>query len=129
MAVIAFLGTFYTTPKLISNEYADESQRTKTIISRTLNLFVIAIPPALPTAVGCGVAFAAARLRTLKIFTTSPQRINLAGRIKLFVFDKTGTLTEDGLSVLGVRCAIQKNFDEFKNNSKSLEQGERWWLS
>jgi cation-transporting ATPase 13A3/4/5 len=72
MAVIAFLGTFYTTPKLISNEYADESQRTKTIISRTLNLFVIAIPPALPTAVGCGVAFAAARLRTLKIFTTSP---------------------------------------------------------
>jgi len=25
MAVIAFLGTFYTTPKLISNEYADES--------------------------------------------------------------------------------------------------------
>jgi magnesium-transporting ATPase (P-type) len=30
-------------------------------------------------------------------------RVNLAGRIKIFVFDKTGTLTEDKISITGYR--------------------------
>jgi cation-transporting ATPase 13A3/4/5 len=64
-----------------------------TIIDRALNLFAIAVPPALPAAVGAGVAFASRRLRNQKIFCISPARINIAGRITHFVFDKTGTLT------------------------------------
>jgi cation-transporting ATPase 13A3/4/5 len=40
-------------------------------------------------------------LRWKKIFCISPQKINVAGRVKYMVFDKTGTLTEEDLKVHG----------------------------
>ena len=122
MAGLALIGSFYTTPSLIEDKADDE-----TIIDRFLNLFVIAVPPALPAAVGCGVAFAARRLRQLKIFCISPPRINIAGRINHFVFDKTGTLTEEGLSVLGYRSATDKSFTKFETQSKAFEPDDSWW--
>jgi len=73
---------------MVKNEEEDTA-----IIDRSLNLFAIAVPPALPAAVGAGVIFAQKRLKDLKIFCISPARINIAGRITNFVFDKTGTLT------------------------------------
>ncbi len=74
MAGLALIGSFYTTPSLIEDKTDDE-----TIIDRFLNLFVIAVPPALPAAVGCGVAFAARRLRQLKIFCISTLALTLRG--------------------------------------------------
>ena len=74
----------------------------KTIIARTLDLITVAVPPALPAAMSCGIVFALRRLRLDgSIFCISPPRVNMAGQVDTFVFDKTGTLTEEGLSVLG----------------------------
>ena len=50
-----------------------------------------------------GIAFALTRLKFKDIYCINPSRINIAGRIQIFVFDKTGTLTEDGLTIYGLR--------------------------
>ena len=82
---------------------------------------MIAVPPALPAAMSCGIVFAIQRLKNQKIFCISPPRVNLAGRVTTFVFDKTGTLTEDGLSVHGVRPVTDEaSFSEFRPDAKDL---------
>lgn len=88
------------------------------IIDKSLNLIAITIPPALPAAMTCGTLFAIGRLKPYQIFCISPQRINVAGRIKSFVFDKTGTLTEEGLSVLGFRSAVSDPDDKYQQHSE-----------
>ncbi|CAO1626310.1 unnamed protein product [Parajaminaea phylloscopi] len=70
---------------------------------RTIDLFTICVPPALPAAMSLCTSFALRRLKRASIFCISPQRITLAGKITVAVFDKTGTLTETGLDVRGVR--------------------------
>lgn len=99
MACIAIIGFICLIGSFIRNGI-----EAKTFIDRFLNLIVICVPPALPAAMSCGVAFAIFRLKQQRIFCISPPRVNLSGRITTFVFDKTGTLTEDGLSVQGFRC-------------------------
>lgn len=99
MAMIAVLGFCAICPILIMNK-----SDVRTFIDRSLNLIVIAVPPALPAAMSCGMVFAIQRLKNCKIFCISPPRVNVAGSVTSFVFDKTGTLTEDGLSVQGFRC-------------------------
>ena len=54
----AFVGLCYIVPIMVQNEEEDT-----TIIDRALNLFAIAVPPALPAAVGAGVIFAQKRLK------------------------------------------------------------------
>jgi len=81
------------------------------VIEANLTLLTSAIPPALPAALSCGVIVAMSQLTRKGIYTTSPNRINLAGQVQTFVFDKTGTLTEDGLSVLGVRPTVAPVFN------------------
>jgi cation-transporting ATPase 13A2 len=71
------------------------------MVDRTLCLVAVAVSPALPLAITCGVIFAIQRLKKQKIFCISPPRLNLAGRVQLFIFDKTGTLTEDGVEMVG----------------------------
>lgn len=82
------------------------------IITKSFDLITIVIPPALPAALAVGVVFAQKRLRRQKIYTVSPQRINLSGSVNMALFDKTGTLTEDGLVYLGV-------LQDFKNGQIS----------
>jgi len=53
LACIAVLGFFCIMPVLIING-ADP----RTFIDRSLNLIVIAVPPALPAAMSCGMVFA-----------------------------------------------------------------------
>ncbi|XP_077866411.1 polyamine-transporting ATPase 13A3 [Saccoglossus kowalevskii] len=74
----------------------------KDIIIKALDIFTIAVPPALPAALTIGMVFAQRRLKKKGIFCISPQRINVSGTLDVVCFDKTGTLTEDHLELLGV---------------------------
>ena len=71
------------------------------IILRALDVITIAVPPALPAAMTVGTIYALQRLKKSQIYCTSPSRINISGKLKLFCFDKTGTLTENGLDYFG----------------------------
>jgi len=103
MALIAVIGFVAIFPILLVQDAS-----VRTLIDRSLNLIVIAVPPALPAAMSCGMIFAIRRLKDQKIFCISPPRVNMAGRVTTFVFDKTGTLTEDGLSVQGFRSSYEQ---------------------
>jgi len=100
MACLAIVGFGATIPLMIASGQSMDS-----LIDHSLDLITITVPPALPAAMSCGMIFAINRLKRIKIFCISPPRINVAGSVETFVFDKTGTLTEEGLSVLGFRCA------------------------
>ena len=83
--------------------------KAKMIITKSLDLITIVVPPALPAALAVGIMFAQKRLKKQNIFTVSPQRINLSGSVNMALFDKTGTLTEDGLVYLGVVTDFNSN--------------------
>ncbi len=134
MAIIAVIGFACIFPILILQDAG-----VSTLIDRSLNLIVIAVPPALPAAMSCGMVFAIQRLKNSKIFCISPPRVNIAGRVTCFVFDKTGTLTEDGLSVQGFRCSYETKlqngpleeyyctFKEFVKDPNELTVLPKWW--
>ena len=86
------------------------------IVLKSLDIFTIAVPPALPAAMSVGTVYALQRLKKQGIFCISPLRINISGRIDLFCFDKTGTLTEDGLDFCGVMRLNDQNFSEMECN-------------
>ena len=90
------------------------------VVLKSLDLITIAVPPALPAALGIGVVFALRRLRENRIYWISPPWINAAGRVKSIVFDKTGTLTEDSLKFAGVIVANEASFDSLKTNMSNL---------
>lgn len=60
----------------------------KTIIIESLDIVTITVPPALPAAMTAGIVYAQRRLKNLRIFCISPQRINICGQINLVCFDK-----------------------------------------
>jgi hypothetical protein len=72
MALVALIGFIIEVPMLIKL-----NTDVKTFIDRSLNLIVIAVPPALPAAVSCGVVFAINRLKNQKIFCISPPRVKM----------------------------------------------------
>jgi len=86
------------------------------IILRCLDIITIVVPPALPAAMTVGTYYAQNRLKKKSIFSISPQRINICGKLKLVCFDKTGTLTEDGLDMWGVvptlNATSHSNYDD-----------------
>lgn len=83
-------------------------------MKRALDLITITCPPALPATMSIGTSFAIGRLRKAAIYCISPNRVNVGGKINLWVFDKTGTLTEEGLDVLGVR-SVDRSEHEFSD--------------
>ncbi|CAO1635479.1 unnamed protein product [Sympodiomycopsis kandeliae] len=89
---------------------------------RTIDLFTICVPPALPAAMSICVTFALSRLKKSSIYCISPQRLNVAGKISIAVFDKTGTLTETGLDVRGVR--IPQEVTNSTGNGSNCRLGE-----
>ena len=74
MAVLALVGSMATLPI-----QAGMDVPLAIIIDRTLDLFTVTVPPALPAAMSCGIVFAIARLKRQNIFCISPPRINMAG--------------------------------------------------
>jgi len=106
LATMALVGMIYTIVIKVLN--GDE---TKDVVTRTLDLVTIVIPPALPAAMTAGIVFAQFRLRQSRIFCISPNTINVCGSVNCFCFDKTGTLTEDGLDIQSIRQSVNASFD------------------
>ncbi|XP_053115435.1 polyamine-transporting ATPase 13A3-like isoform X2 [Hemicordylus capensis] len=96
LVVVAGVGMLYSV--ICSVRQAEAVDR---IIRKSLDILTITVPPALPAAMTAGVVYAQWRLREKRIFSISPQRINICGQLNLMCFDKTGTLTEDGLDLWG----------------------------
>ncbi|CBQ68692.1 conserved hypothetical protein [Sporisorium reilianum SRZ2] len=91
------------------------------IALRSLDVLTIAVPPALPATLSICITFSIARLKRSHIFCLSPQRINVAGVVNMFVFDKTGTLTEEGLDVMGIRMVRDGKFTELVQREDARE--------
>lgn len=78
-----------------------------------------AIPPLLPTVFVLSVEVSSNRLKAQKIICSNPERILMAGKVRVFCFDKTGTLTKQGLDFLGIREVVDGAF------TSSLTNGSR----
>ncbi|XP_044076314.1 polyamine-transporting ATPase 13A3-like isoform X3 [Siniperca chuatsi] len=102
---VAGIGFIYTIVLSIMNKVP-----AKTIITESLDIITITVPPALPAAMTVGIVYAQRRLKRVGIFCISPQRINMCGQLNLICFDKTGTLTEDGLDLWGIQRAEDGSF-------------------
>ncbi|KAF5282157.1 hypothetical protein FQR65_LT02854 [Abscondita terminalis] len=90
--------------------YTDRKIDILTTVIRSLDIFTIVVPPALPAAMTVATVYSQNRLKKLGIFCISPQRINICGKIKLACFDKTGTLTNEGLEIYSVIPCEDSNF-------------------
>ncbi|XP_045907521.1 polyamine-transporting ATPase 13A3-like isoform X2 [Micropterus dolomieu] len=102
---VAGIGFIYTIVLSIMNKVP-----AKTIITESLDIVTITVPPALPAAMTTGIVYAQRRLKRVGIFCISPQRINMCGQLNLVCFDKTGTLTEDGLDLWGIQRVEDGSF-------------------
>ena len=89
---------------------------TLSIVKRALDVITITVPPALPTCMSIGIMFAMSCLKELKIFCTSPARVNVAGKVNIMCFDKTGTLTEEGLDTHGVLVSLDNQMQKLIPN-------------
>ncbi|KAA6376720.1 MAG: putative Vacuolar cation-transporting ATPase YPK9, partial [Streblomastix strix] len=98
LALIALLG--FIINAIMQATYGESALM---IILRAGDLVTIAVPPTLPAIMSSGISYALARLKDRKIFCISPERINVAGKVKVVCFDKTGTLTEEDLGIRGVK--------------------------
>lgn len=124
--VFTIIGFGVSIPWMKDQGYSDGD-----IGQRVLDLVTIAIPPTLPAAMTIGTSFAIYRLKKLKIFCISPPRVNVTGKVDVFVLDKTGTLTEDGLQVFGYRGCKQGSqrieFESFHDTLQSLSHENKPW--
>ena len=119
LASIAFCGFTVSVYNMIRLQSS-----VKYIVTRSLDLFTIVVPPAIHTVMSIGTIFAMRRLKERnQIYCISPPRINVASRIDLICFDKTGTLTEEGLDVKAVLPADSLlGAPGFKAQSKVVEE-------
>ena len=92
MALIASIGLVYSIILRITRNEAWQ-----VVITRSLDIITIAVPPALPIALTIGYMMAQRRLKKRSVYCTSPSAINVAGLIDVVCMDKTGTMTEGGL--------------------------------
>ncbi|XP_050438622.1 polyamine-transporting ATPase 13A3-like isoform X2 [Adelges cooleyi] len=97
MFVVATLGMGYC-----AYLYMKRQASAQYIVIRSLDIYTVVVPPALPAAMTIGIVHSLQRLKNQRIYCTCQSRINVSGKIKLVCFDKTGTLTEDGLDFSGV---------------------------
>ena len=109
LSAVALVGMTYC-----SYVYITRGSDWTMTLKRCLDIITVVVPPALPAAMTIGTFYGQKRLRKNKIFCLQPNRINVAGKIKLVCFDKTGTLTEDGLdlhSVIGTATNVDGDLD------------------
>ncbi|KAL5242619.1 hypothetical protein ACI65C_010029 [Semiaphis heraclei] len=97
LAAVATSGSIYT-----AVSKASRGLTVFDILVKSLDLFTIVIPPALPAAMTVGRLYALRRLQKHHLSCMNTRVINVCGSIDCICFDKTGTLTEDGLDMWGV---------------------------
>jgi cation-transporting ATPase 13A3/4/5 len=75
------------------------------VYSFFFGMYVVAsaLPPLLPTVFVVSVGIASERLRKRGVVCSDPQRLLVAGKVRVCCFDKTGTLTKNGMDFHGVR--------------------------
>ena len=115
IAVVAFLISLI--PMVVYKEGAFE------MITKSLDLVTIAIPPALPLAMTIGITFAMHRLKQQNIVCIAPSAINAAGSVSVVCCDKTGTLTEDSMKFHGALSGDNHSFDKFTRSKADLPVG------
>lgn len=113
LSIIALIGMLYSL--ILKVKRGDPLGE---IIKRSLDVFTIVVPPALPGALTACLAYAQNRLKNKNVYCISPRTINLCGTLNCFVFDKTGTLTEDGLDLKFV-LQVNKENSSFEQPIKS----------
>lgn len=69
------------------------------------------VSPMLKIALVAGRVAASRRLQTKGISVIDPQRIDVAGKVRVFCFDKTGTLTKEGLTLIQIKPLVQAGQD------------------
>ena len=115
LAILGACGFIYT-----AITFSLHGKTASVIIIRALDIITIIISPALPTCMTIGLMYAVKRLKRHQIFCVDPARVNICGKIKMFVFDKTGTLTEDKLAISGVVAANSGVLDNLKTDTEGL---------
>eukprot|EP00794_Sanderia_malayensis_P015960 gene15960-17566_t len=116
LAIFAAMGFTYTV-----YVFRKQGSTVGEICLRAFDVITIAVPPALPAAMSVGTIYALQRLKKVNIYCTSPSRINISGKIKLFCFDKTGTLTEDGLDIFGTIVSENGIFQDVVEDVSDVE--------
>ncbi len=92
------------------------------MITRSLDIITIVVPPALPVAMAMGTSFAVKRLKRSSIYCISPIRVNVGGKVNQLCFDKTGTLTEEGLDVVGAHPVYHRTFRNLRNEADTSDE-------
>ncbi|CAB0034628.1 unnamed protein product [Trichogramma brassicae] len=120
---VAFVGFFYTLAIMIQR-----GNSALNIVIKTLTVFTIVVPPALPSVMAVGKMYAIFRLKGKQIYCINTRAINISGSIDCVCFDKTGTLTEDGLDMMGVairddNVLLEPEKDVRKIEGTSMFQG------
>ncbi|CAH1140797.1 unnamed protein product [Phyllotreta striolata] len=95
--IIAIIGVIYTVVSKTARKIHGLD-----ILIKALDIFTIAVPPALPATMTIGKLYALNRLKNKKIFCINSRVINVSGSTDCICFDKTGTLTEDELDMWGI---------------------------
>jgi len=97
--------------------------QTKEQILYGFEAIVCLVPPLLPIVFEVVLLVSAKRIESYSIYTTSPSRIPIAGKVKTMCFDKTGTLTKSDLEVIGV-VSDKTGFDEILPVNRLKEDDE-----
>uniref|UniRef100_A0A0G4G7V3 P-type ATPase A domain-containing protein n=1 Tax=Chromera velia CCMP2878 TaxID=1169474 RepID=A0A0G4G7V3_9ALVE len=98
---------------------------TSFVVVLTLGIFTISqtLSPMLPVALSAGQVRAYGRLKERGIVCVNPERIAVAGKVRVMCLDKTGTLTKDDLDFIG--AAPVKVGAEHANDQSQLHPPTR----
>ena len=107
--VMSFLAVVGNVIKLLELDNWDDP---KGIVIDFLDLFTVAIAPALPTCVFIGIFISIRSLKQKLISCYSPYKLFTAGSIDCLFLDKTGTLTEKDLNLKNAILAYDGGFND-----------------
>ncbi|TMW57735.1 hypothetical protein Poli38472_014338 [Pythium oligandrum] len=127
-AVVAFLFVFGFVAAYLAMKFLIENAGlSNTLFSFVYGMFMFSavLNPLLPVVITIGQVNASKRLKHQGIFCLNPQRITLAGKVRVFCFDKTGTITKQGLDFRGyvpvVDAAFQAEVNDVATGALSTE--------
>lgn len=127
--IISGLGFLWFAVYIATYKYPEYYDFEKMLI-KGLEVFTVAVPPALPLCLAIGLELANHRLKQSKVFTRIIEKINEAGRVSTICFDKTGTLTENSLNLFGMIPIYGGHEDEdYKVSDRDMDEiGERYFV-